>query len=316
MKHPVSRLALIAAFTASVGLAADAAGQAVPRHGGGGGSSSGSSGSSGGSSSGSSSSSGGSSSSSGSSSSGSSAGSSRGDSGSAPQRHAVPRHGSGGSRGDSGGSRAGRGGDSNGGSSSGGGAVRRNPGGSSSGRDDAGSSVPDYARPGREGRPTVGYAVPRGSVRPPVRPGGDHNYYYLSPYRWYYDPFAFGTFGLGYIYDPFWWGPGYGPYGYGSYGGSPYGYGYGYGYGHSSSSDSGDLQGALRIKAKPREAQVRVDGYFVGVVDDFDGNFQKLKLDDGPHKIELIADGYQPLAFDVLIVEGQTVTYKGQLQKR
>jgi hypothetical protein len=176
--------------------------------------------------------------------------------------------------------------------------------------------VPDYSRP-RSDRPVHGYAVPRGSVRPPSRPGGDYNFVYLSPYRWYYDPFAFGTFGLGYIYDPFWWGfgPGYGagPYGYGYSGSGGYGYGYGYSGGGGGQDD---YQGALRIRVKPREAKVRVDGHFVGTVDDFDGNFQKLRLDDGPHKVDLLLDGFNTLSFDVMIVEGQTVTYRGKMQPR
>ena len=77
-----------------------------------------------------------------------------------------------------------------------------------------------------------------------------------------------------------------------------------------------DGQGALRIKVKPREAKVLVDGTFAGTVDDFDGNFQKLRLDEGAHKVELQADGFEPLRFDVLIVVGQTVTYKGKLRER
>ena len=72
----------------------------------------------------------------------------------------------------------------------------------------------------------------------------------------------------------------------------------------------------MRIKVKPREAKVLVDGTFAGTVDDFDGNFQKLRLDEGAHKVELQADGFEPLRFDVLIVEGQTVTYKGKLRER
>jgi hypothetical protein len=177
--------------------------------------------------------------------------------------------------------------------------------------------VPEYARP-RSDRPVHGYAVPRGSVRPPSRPGGDYNFIYLSPYRWYYDPFAFGTFGLGYIYDPFWWGGGYGgyPYGYGGGYGSGYGYGGGGYGGGGGGGGQDDYQGALRIRVKPREAKVRVDGHFVGTVDDFDGNFQKLRLDDGPHKVDLLLDGFNTLSFDVMIVEGQTVTYRGKMQQR
>jgi hypothetical protein len=58
-----------------------------------------------------------------------------------------------------------------------------------------------------------------------------------------------------------------------------------------------------------------VDGFFAGTVDDFDGKFQKLQLDAGPHKVRLEADGFEPLAFDVMIVDGQTVNYKGELHK-
>jgi PEGA domain len=50
------------------------------------------------------------------------------------------------------------------------------------------------------------------------------------------------------------------------------------------------------------------------VVDSFDGAFQKLGLDSGDHKIELKAEGYEPLQFDVLITPGETVTYKGGMK--
>ena len=51
--------------------------------------------------------------------------------------------------------------------------------------------------------------------------------------------------------------------------------------------------GSLRLKIKPREAQVYVDGYLVGNVDSFDGRFQKLGIESGGHRIELKADGYE-----------------------
>ena len=73
--------------------------------------------------------------------------------------------------------------------------------------------------------------------------------------------------------------------------------------------------GGLRLKIKPREAQVYVDGYLVGDVDSFDGAFQKLGIESGGHKIELKADGYEPLQFDVLITPGETVTYKGEMKR-
>jgi hypothetical protein len=71
--------------------------------------------------------------------------------------------------------------------------------------------------------------------------------------------------------------------------------------------------GALRLKVKPKEAWVFVDGYFAGVVDDFDGVFQRLRLEPGPHRIEISADGYETLTFDVQAQPDQTITYKGTL---
>jgi hypothetical protein len=301
MKHLMWTLALTASLAAPLPAAAQ---HAVPRGGGsdGGGGSSSSGGSSGG---------GGG----GSTSSGSSGGSTSSGGGST---WAPPRH-PGGSSSSSGRS---RGGDS--GSTASG---RRSPG---SGYSSGSSGDPDRVVGGtgrtRDGRPITGYAVPRGTVVPSGPGGGDYYYYphgsdwYYSPWYYsryspfYYSGFGASMWGLGYIWDPFWFGPGYGwadPWGFG-------GLGYGGGGGYAGGDDPQEIegQGGLRIKVKPREARVLVDGTFAGTVDDFDGNFQKLRLDEGAHKVELQADGFEPLRFDVLIVEGQTVTYKGTLRQR
>ena len=47
----------------------------------------------------------------------------------------------------------------------------------------------------------------------------------------------------------------------------------------------------------------------------YDGAFQKLSVERGGHRVELKADGYEPLAFDVLITPGETVTYKGEMKR-
>jgi PEGA domain len=149
----------------------------------------------------------------------------------------------------------------------------------------------------RGDRTAVGTAVDR--TGPP--PHGGHYPGYYPPY--YYYPAA------GFIWDPFWWGYGAG-YGYGDpTGGYP---GYGGGGGDPGGSD---VYGSLKLKVKPSDAQVYVDGYFSGLVDDYDGLFQKLNLEVGAHHIEIRADGYETLAFDVRIEYDQTVTYKGEMQK-
>ena len=74
--------------------------------------------------------------------------------------------------------------------------------------------------------------------------------------------------------------------------------------------------GRLRLKVKPEHAQVFVDGYFVGLVDRFDGVFQRLHIEPGPHRIEFRANGYgyEPLTYDVLIRPDRTSTYTGALK--
>jgi hypothetical protein len=200
--------------------------------------------------------------------------------------------------------------------------------GSSSGRSaSAGSgeapsrrAVPAYSRP-RGDRPATGTAVDRGSVPPPGG-GGIYPIYPSYPYYpWGFWGPGYG-YGLGYLfYDPWYcggwgWGCGYG-YGYGSgYGYGGYGYGGGgYGGGGSYAVSQGYRDtGNLRLKIDPKQAEVYVDGYYVGLVDSFDGVFQKLNLDSGGHRLELKADGFEPLQFEVLITPGETVTYKGEMK--
>ena len=52
-----------------------------------------------------------------------------------------------------------------------------------------------------------------------------------------------------------------------------------------------DISSSVRIVATPRDAEVYVDGYYAGVVDDFDGFFQRLHVPPGAHEITLYHDG-------------------------
>lgn len=72
----------------------------------------------------------------------------------------------------------------------------------------------------------------------------------------------------------------------------------------------GRLYGGLRITGAPREAQVFADGYYVGIVNDFDGVFQHLNLEAGAHRIEIVGYGFEPVAFDVVIQPGRTITFR------
>jgi hypothetical protein len=121
-----------------------------------------------------------------------------------------------------------------------------------------------------------------------------NNHYYYYPRDRY--PYGYGAFGLGYFYyDPYVWSPQW------YYNGYNYGYGYGY------------AVGEIRIDVKPRHAEVYVDGYYAGIVDDFDGTFQSLRLEEGAYRIEVVAPGFETLAFDVRIQPGRTIRYRGDL---
>jgi hypothetical protein len=200
------------------------------------------------------------------------------------------------------------------------GGVRAND--STAGRNNASgtSEVPSWAR-SRGDHPGTDTAVDRVGPRPP-RSAGDRT---PSGGGGYYDPYYYGGFGYGFGFcnQGFYGYPFYSPFGFG-YGipsgyfdpfySDPYDYGAGYG-AYSSRVYGGHDEGSLKLKVKPRNAKVYVDGYYAGVVDDFDGAFQKLTLNGGRHKVELRADGYETTEFDVLITPEQTVTFSGDMKK-
>jgi PEGA domain len=175
-------------------------------------------------------------------------------------------------------------------------------------------------------------AGPRGAVAFPRYYGGGYGYYgharYIHPriggfypYRPYYYPYRPGITvgfyaGFGYGY-PYYYGaypyayPYYGSYGYPyPYGGYPYAAA---GYGAPApqsyvSAQPGVAYGGIRIEGAPKDAQVFADGNYVGVVEDFDGPVRHLNLPSGSHQIEIRPNGMQPIAFDVNVQAGQTMS--------
>ena len=195
-------------------------------------------------------------------------------------------------------------------------------------------TVPSYSR-ARNGAPVTGYGVPRGSVAtlPPIISGP----IYWGPDDWYFYPWGYGALALGYFWDPWMW-TGY----YGGMGGYPWvdpywsggggGGGGSYGSWDNANGSSSPTPTArrrqrrthwtrtarparLRLKVEPREAEVYVDGFYAGLVDDFDGAMQKLKIVQGSHRIELRAAGYETVTFTVNVIDGETTSYKTELKR-
>jgi hypothetical protein len=149
----------------------------------------------------------------------------------------------------------------------------------------AGTLWPADAAAQRRGAPVhvrTGVVISAGYYRP-----------YYRPY--FYDPFFF----YGGFYDPFYLGfyPAYA-----QYPGRYYGYAY-----------RGNWASA-RIEVKPRDAQVFVDGYMVGIVDQFDGIFQRLDLPAGEHELVIYMKGYRPYAERALFRPGQSYHFKAILE--
>ncbi len=62
-----------------------------------------------------------------------------------------------------------------------------------------------------------------------------------------------------------------------------------------------DDDSGIRFQVTPENAEVFLDGYYVGTVDDFDGMFQRLNLRPGEHDIELYLDGYRSVRQKILV---------------
>jgi hypothetical protein len=171
-------------------------------------------------------------------------------------------------------------------------------------------------------------AIPRRGPAPQSRNGryayGGHTYssggrYYTYAPRYYYSPRYYGYrpyyFYRPHIYTAFSFG--YGPYGRGSFYYDTFYDSYVF-YPHTivrygDYGRYGYPTGDLRLDIEPRDAQVYIDGAYAGLVDDFDGVFQSLRLEAGEYHVEVVLPGFETLAFDVRIMPGEKTTYRGDL---
>jgi hypothetical protein len=151
----------------------------------------------------------------------------------------------------------------------------------------------------RRGGAVVGRSAPRVVVAPRIVSPRIVARPYAYPYRL---RLSLGFYAGFPYYYPF--GYPYGYYGYGYYG-YPYGY-----YPPAGYIGAGSAYGGVRITGAPHDAQVFADGYYVGIVDDFDGTFQHLNLEPGAHKIEVRGPNAPPIVFDVNVRPGETITYR------
>lgn len=68
--------------------------------------------------------------------------------------------------------------------------------------------------------------------------------------------------------------------------------------------------GYLRLQIEPPGAHVYIDGFFVGAAEDLPS---RLPLEPGPHRVEIRADGFETVAFDVRVRPLETLTFTKEL---
>ena len=186
-------------------------------------------------------------------------------------------------------------------------------------RGQAGARTTGQSRPRPPSAPTTGRAVARPGYNYPSRPiypgyGYGYRYGYGYPYYgypyygygyypYYYSPYYYGSFyfGLGYGAPYAWYGyPGYGYPGYGYYGQYPY----------PPYAGHYDDSASLRLQVKPTNAEVYLDGQYVGLVDSYDGMFQRLYVAPGDHVVEVFFDGHRTVRESMRFVPRESYELK------
>lgn len=102
----------------------------------------------------------------------------------------------------------------------------------------------------------------------------------------------------GYFYDPY-----FGPYPWWQRTAYPYWYYPVY-----------DDRASLRIIATPKAAAVYVDGFYAGIVDDFDGTFQSLPLPPGGHDVVLYLEGYRTARWKLYLHPGGSMKLRKAME--
>jgi hypothetical protein len=138
-----------------------------------------------------------------------------------------------------------------------------------------------------------------------VRRGGDYRSGrgngrgYYGGYRGYYGRTYYPYYYPGWYSSFYWWGP---PAYYSAYRGGSDDY---------YAPDSG----ALDLDIKPEDAEVWVDGEYVGIADNYDGFPRYLWLAEGDHRLVFYLDGYRTAAREFTIERGVVLQVKTQLDE-
>ncbi len=173
------------------------------------------------------------------------------------------------------------------------------------------------------GRPNSYYARPylsQAYVRPqhyaPYRPYYfGRSYYSFRPY-WNIGFGLWVGYSVPYPYSYFY--TGYAPRVYGSYyvGTDYYSGGDYYGVEPYMAKPAVSVYGGMSFDIQPSDADLFIDGEYVGTVGTFSPAGEPLTLTPGEHRIAIQRDGYRPMEWDVTVEPGQVIPYRGVMERQ
>lgn len=76
-----------------------------------------------------------------------------------------------------------------------------------------------------------------------------------------------------------------------------------------------DRDASLRFDVTPKDAVVYVDGRRVGLVDNYDGTFQRLRTAPGTHEVTVYRPGYRTYSRRTYLSVDKTATFRHSMQQ-
>ncbi|MEL7058519.1 MAG: PEGA domain-containing protein [Acidobacteriota bacterium] len=135
---------------------------------------------------------------------------------------------------------------------------------------------------------------------PSVRFGVGYGYPYYRPYRYgyHYRPYIYASYGPWSVVPWYW------PRTSVVVDARSRGYGYG-----------GRLVGAFDLDVRPEEAEIYVDGDYLGTADDFDGFPEYLWLEEGTYDLSIYLPGYETLTRQYTVRPGVVIDVNDRLRQ-
>jgi hypothetical protein len=75
------------------------------------------------------------------------------------------------------------------------------------------------------------------------------------------------------------------------------------------------VYGGASFDIQPNDADLFVDGEYVGPIGNFTPNSEPLTLTPGDHRIAVQREGFRPMEWDVTIEPGQVIPYRGAMER-